>query len=161
MDYRDAKAGEKDALIKAYEELLGDRLLSALDRLIDRAKTLQGQLASAGIAIFPANHTYVDWLEIQSGHFWGMAASVLFLSLGAPFWFNLLKQMSQLKSVVTTKDEADEGTPARPSGAQAMAPMAPAPPAQLPALPEKPAANRPANAGAKRETDGGGSLVTL
>jgi len=130
-----AKAAEKAALMEAYEKLLGDRLQSALDKSIDRAKTLQGQLSSAGIAIFPADHTSADWLEIRSPHFWGMAASVLFLSLGAPFWFNLLKQMTQLKSVVAAKDEADEGT-ARPSGARAMAPMAPAvPAARLPALP--------------------------
>ena len=49
-----AKAGEGGALMKAYEDLLGTRLQSALDRSIDRAKTLQGQLSSAGIAIFPA-----------------------------------------------------------------------------------------------------------
>jgi len=49
-----AKAGEGVALMKAYEDLLGTRLQSALDRSIDRARTLQGQLSSAGIAIFPA-----------------------------------------------------------------------------------------------------------
>jgi hypothetical protein len=136
-----AKAAEKPALMEAYAKLLGDRLQSALDKSIDRAKTLQGQLSSAGIAIFPSDHTSADWLEIRSAHFWGMAASVLFLSLGAPFWFNLLKQMTQLKSVVAAKDEADERTPARPSGARAIAPMDPAVrAARLPALPAAKAA---------------------
>jgi hypothetical protein len=121
---------DKDALVEAYEKLLGDRLQSALDRSIDRAKTLQGQLSSAGIAIFPADHTLRDWLEFTSAHFWGMATSVLFLSLGAPFWFNLLKQMTQLRSVVAANDQADQR-------ARAMSPMAREMPAdQLPALPD-------------------------
>ena len=131
-----AKAAEKATLMKDYEKLLGDRLQSALDKSIDRARTLQGQLSSAGIAIFPANHTYADWFEFRNPHFWGMAASVLFLSLGAPFWFNLLKQMTQLKSVVAAKDESDQRVPARPSLARAVPPQVPpVPEAGLPALP--------------------------
>ena len=130
-----AKPAEKAGLKDAYEKLLGDRLHSALDKSIDRAKTLQGELSSAGIAIFPPNHKAADWFRIQDSHFWGMAASVLFLSLGAPFWFNLLKQMTQLKSVVAAKDEADQGTAGRPFAARAMRPSAPAVPAELPALP--------------------------
>ena len=126
-----AKAGEGVALMKAYEDLLGTRLQSALDRSIDRAKTLQGQLSSAGIAIFPADHTYHDWFEFRSAHFWGMVASVLFLSLGAPFWFNQLKQLSQLKSAVTLKGDAAAGT-AGTSGAHEKAPATAAPQGSAP-----------------------------
>ena len=142
--------------MKAYEDLLGTRLQSALDRSIDRAKTLQGQLSSAGIAIFPADHTYHDWFQFQSAHFWGMVASVLFLSLGAHFWFNQLKQLSQLKSAVTLKGDATAGTAgtsgAHEKAAATAAPQAAAPRSapstatdpqvRLPALPEAAPAKR-------------------
>ena len=54
--------------MKAYEKLSAIVCRAHWIESIDRAKTLQGQLSSAGIAIFPANHTYVDWLAIQSAH---------------------------------------------------------------------------------------------
>ena len=44
-------------------------------------------------------------------HFWGMVVSVLFLSLGAPFWFNVLKNVTSLRSVVAQK-ESPAGKPA-------------------------------------------------
>ena len=89
-----------------------------------------------------------DWFAVTSAHFWGMLASVLFLSLGAPFWFNLLKNMTSLKSAVAIKkpgdgdvDGIEEGMVVRPSaGAR-----------RLPALPgrnaAKPATNKPAAEG--------------
>jgi hypothetical protein len=33
-------------------------------------------------------------------HFWGMATSAALLSLGAPFWFNLLKTLSNLRPIL-------------------------------------------------------------
>jgi hypothetical protein len=36
-------------------------------------------------------------------HFWGIVASAALLSLGAPFWFSLLKTLSNLRPVVAQK----------------------------------------------------------
>lgn len=36
-------------------------------------------------------------------HFWGTLASAVLLSLGAPFWFNLLKDLSSLRPVIAKK----------------------------------------------------------
>jgi hypothetical protein len=52
-------------------------------------------------------HTPADWLAVTSPHFWGMMASVIFLSLGAPFWFNLLKNMTSLRSAVAIRKSGD------------------------------------------------------
>jgi hypothetical protein len=40
-------------------------------------------------------------------HFWGILASAALLSLGAPFWFNMLKTLSNLRPTVAQK-EAEE-----------------------------------------------------
>jgi hypothetical protein len=38
-------------------------------------------------------------------HFAGVLLSAALLSLGAPFWFNALKQLSSLRSIVANKEE--------------------------------------------------------
>jgi hypothetical protein len=46
-------------------------------------------------------------------HLLGTLVSVLFLSLGAPFWFNALRQMSNLKPAISGKvggPQATDGT---------------------------------------------------
>jgi hypothetical protein len=141
IDANTKSPADKNDLMKTYNESVDRKLTEALDKSIDRAKTLEGNLTSAGISLYPSGHTYQDWFALDSSHFWGMVVSVLFLSLGAPFWFNLLKSMTSLKSVVATKDETadkDGGT------AVARGPVAksPAPP-DLPPLPEKKAAENP------------------
>jgi hypothetical protein len=40
-------------------------------------------------------------------HFWGVAATAALLSLGAPFWFNVLKGMANLKPVVAKKENEE------------------------------------------------------
>jgi hypothetical protein len=126
-----AKPVEKDGLVKTYNGALDKKLTESIDKSIDRAKTLQGSLASAGIVLPPPGHTYKDWLDPTSPHVLGMLASVLFLSLGAPFWFNLLKNLTSLKSAVTTKPETATEPASRARGLV----VAPAPPAALPPLP--------------------------
>jgi hypothetical protein len=54
------------------------------------------------------NYWTPSWL-----HFWGVAASAVLLSLGAPFWFNTLKDLSNLRSSV-----ANEQDPEPPSNAK-------------------------------------------
>lgn len=79
---------------------------------IDSAQVLR-QLAqdtdTRAISFPPQGHTPADWLAVTSPHFWGMMASVIFLSLGAPFWFNLLKNMTSLKSAVVMRKPGENG----------------------------------------------------
>ena len=46
------------------------------------------------------NYWTPSWL-----HFWGIAASAALLSLGAPFWFNVLKTLSNLRPVLAAKEQ--------------------------------------------------------
>jgi hypothetical protein len=113
-------------LTRKFDTALEPRLTDALNKSIDRAKTLQSELISAGISIYPGgDHTWQHWFDPFTSHFWGMAASVLFLSLGAPFWFNTLKNMTSLKSIVAQKEAQSTTTPTttarslQPAGAPA------------------------------------------
>ena len=40
-------------------------------------------------------------------HFWGIAATVALLSLGAPFWFNILKSLTNLRPVIARRVDAE------------------------------------------------------
>ncbi len=52
---------------------------------------------------------YRDWLPVRRA-FWGIMASTALLSLGAPFWFNVLKTLSNLRPIPADKGrkEAEE-----------------------------------------------------
>ena len=130
LDWHECELTERDGLIKTYNVAVDKKLTESLNKSIDRAKTLQGSLASAGIALPPPNHTDKDWFSGDRTHLAGMLVSAPFLSLGAPFWFNLLKNLTSLKSAVTTKPRTAE--PA--TRVRALAPPSPAP--TLPALPQ-------------------------
>jgi len=115
------EAADAPALVSTFNEAAEAKLSEALDKSIDRAKTLGASLASSGITLSPAGHTWKDWFAITSRHFWGMVASVLLLSLGAPFWFNVLKNMTSLKSAVARKEEEARDKP--PQSATGEMPM--------------------------------------
>jgi len=48
------------------------------------------------------NYWTPSWL-----HFWGILGSAALLSLGAPFWFNMLRTLSNLRPILATKQEEE------------------------------------------------------
>lgn len=99
-------------LTAAFNSRLDDSLNTDLQRALDRFNSTRADLSSSGLSIFPGkDHTYRD-LDPAGSHFWGILASILLLSLGAPFWFNVLKNMSSLRTVVAQRagPAADAGT---------------------------------------------------
>jgi hypothetical protein len=52
------------------------------------------------------NPIYQDWSPANRA-FWGILTSAALLSLGAPFWFNALKELSNLQPVVANKQQAE------------------------------------------------------
>jgi len=42
-----------------------------------------------------------------AAHWLGILASASFLSLGAPFWFNLLKRLSNLRPILAQRQERE------------------------------------------------------
>ncbi len=116
-----------------------DDLLAALDSAIDKAvqdslKTSGQQfsevkvdLEKSGFGLFPPTgkgRWGKTWGDHVGGHIWGMIFSAALLSLGAPFWYNALKNLSSLRSKVAENIATEEKGDKAPPGA---APRAPAP----------------------------------
>jgi hypothetical protein len=61
-------------------------------------------LAEAGVLHVPGRTWLSDWSKVSIP---GVLISILLLSLGAPFWYNALNKLLQLRSVIARKDDAD------------------------------------------------------
>src|SRR5207248_2808663 len=93
-----------DRWSKAYETQVPQASLRSAASKLDSA--LKQQLAFQLVPDpYPAPF-YRNWIP-GSRPFWGMLASAALLSLGAPFWFNLLKTMSNLRPIVANKESQE------------------------------------------------------
>ena len=72
-----------------------------LDRLLGQFRALHGTLSQASLEI--RSFCWKDYPK----HFPGVLLSVLLLSLGAPFWFNMLRQLSNLRPFFARKIDED------------------------------------------------------
>ena len=109
-------AGASDELTKAASEI----------------QSIRSELADAGMDILPkfvaatelaperGHHTHFDylWWKTKRGwrHFLGIVAAGALLSLGAPFWFNLLSQLANLRTVLANREKEDRGKPRTEAG---------------------------------------------
>ncbi len=75
-----------------------------IQQLSSQLKTLKGDLDRSGLRIIPANPYEKGYFR----HFPGMLLTALLLSLGAPFWFNALRQLSNLRPIIAGKVDAKE-----------------------------------------------------
>jgi formiminotetrahydrofolate cyclodeaminase len=66
---------------------------------------LEEQLALGMISSRRPNES---WSAAVWAHFGGILVSIVLLSLGAPFWFNLLRSLSNLRPVLATKDTREQ-----------------------------------------------------
>lgn len=55
----------------------------------------------------PYPRPFYNYWTPSWGHFVGILATAALLSLGAPFWFNTLKTLSNLRPILANKAEAD------------------------------------------------------
>jgi hypothetical protein len=91
-----------------------ERWLGAYDAQVPQsslrlaADNLNSALKSQSLFQLPPNPypdpIYRNWIPTERP-FWGILASAALLSLGAPFWFNLLKNMSSLRPIVAAKEK--------------------------------------------------------
>jgi hypothetical protein len=94
-----ADSGGNDATKKAMQDALNS------------AAQLQQISAQAGFQViqlrWPNNFGQRPW-QSQLRYVLGVLMTAGLLSLGAPFWFNALKSMTNLRPVVASKEEAEE-----------------------------------------------------
>jgi hypothetical protein len=81
---------------KVYTPLLDPRSLSATDQKI-----------SNGTLSFTFAEKLGYLLRLGYHHFFGLLITAVAISLGAPFWFDLLNKMMQLRTSLKTKGETD------------------------------------------------------
>jgi hypothetical protein len=82
----------------------------AMEDLAKLGQTVRTQLDDAGFRLIPKE--YAEW-SIWPGwgfgnpHFWGFLFSAAMLSLGAPFWFNALKSLANLRPLLANKQDKE------------------------------------------------------
>ncbi|HEV3394483.1 MAG TPA: hypothetical protein VG103_13370 [Chthoniobacterales bacterium] len=99
-----ASLGDKKAAgLKAFNEKLDN---TATDTLKDKAgdyAEVKADFDNTGFDLFPKNNGTRwgnSWSDGCTQHLWGILFSVGLLSLGAPFWYNSLKNLTSLRSTV-------------------------------------------------------------
>jgi hypothetical protein len=101
-----------DALLKQAEVGLGTTSpvtkadIDKLKEQVNSIKDIKNDILNAKLQLIP--QPYPGFLVYKfNRHFWGVLAMAGLLSLGAPFWFNILKRMSNLRPVLAGKDEEE------------------------------------------------------
>lgn len=82
-----------------------------LQKVQGRADAIVGELSKAGLEIIEVPYRWGDFAPPSAHwihHLLGILASGAFLSLGAPFWFNLLKSFTNLKPASAMKVEKED-----------------------------------------------------
>jgi hypothetical protein len=93
-----ADASQKATLVAAYQNLV-------LSDLKAHAEGIQKEITNSGLALIPSPYPglfcFGGWKN-----FAGILVTAALLSLGAPFWFNALKTLSNLRPLVASKQDA-------------------------------------------------------
>lgn len=93
-------------LITEYDTLLQKSLPLQMDKLKDQANDIKGIFDQAGLRLFP--DPFLPPWNLKNDNVWGILTAAGLLSLGAPFWFNALKTLSNLRPLLSNKTDADQ-----------------------------------------------------
>ncbi|MBI4663459.1 MAG: hypothetical protein HY735_32050 [Verrucomicrobia bacterium] len=95
----------REPLLAAYSTAFDDRTKVWLGALRQSAADLNTSLRTSDLTIIPSpTPPWKDYRE-KPGHFLGTLMTAIFLSLGAPFWYNVLRQLANLRPAVAQKIE--------------------------------------------------------
>jgi hypothetical protein len=109
---------KNDATIRSGLVATADTL-SKSNSVDTQDQTKLRELTKSVVAQLPSNQTLKAILIPDSGpSFPGALISIVLMSLGAPFWFNTLKNLVNLRSIVAKREE-DERTEKTPAAADA------------------------------------------
>lgn len=129
----DAKPAEINAALAAFDLAVDAQASAELKEHWANYRLLSADVENTGFNLFPAGTNWrwgPKWADGLGDHFVGMLFSVLLLSLGAPFWFNLLKGLASLRSAVAANISKEE----QPGNAGGGNPTKPRSPAAAPVL---------------------------
>ena len=101
-----------NAVPQEFRTACQNRTLQAVRDDYEGIAEIQANLKQTDLSIIPAEvgghpvfDTIADWWAswFAKRHLAGVLASMVFLSLGAPFWFNALRQLANLKPAIAGK----------------------------------------------------------
>jgi hypothetical protein len=95
---------KRRAILAEYQAKFGELLKQRDQEVRVRASQIMGQLEANQLVLFDVRLKGYGELP----HLGGMFIAALLLGLGAPFWFNLLKNLTNLRPVIAKR--VDEGT---------------------------------------------------
>jgi hypothetical protein len=105
----------REALLNEFDNACQDKTRQAVGTAYDEMRGLRADLEKTNLNIVPTKidgqtvfDNPTDWWKAygKPHHLLGTLVSILLLSLGAPFWFNALRQLSNLKPAIATKVNA-------------------------------------------------------
>jgi hypothetical protein len=101
-----------DTVQKEFDDACQNRTLQAAGNSYQAIASIRADLKKADLKVIPAEiggqgvfDSWGHWCAAYGvrRHLAGTLASLVFLSLGAPFWFNILSQLSNLKPAIAGK----------------------------------------------------------
>lgn len=101
-----------DKLEQEFDKACQEESRRAMGNSYDQIRALQSDLEKTDLKIVPVEidrqpvfDTCAHWWAAYGvrRHLLGTLVSLVFLSLGAPFWFNMLRQLSNLKPAIAEK----------------------------------------------------------
>jgi hypothetical protein len=120
-------SADKEAVGKSFDDSVKKVVGDKSDDLSRSYSELNKKLADTGFDLVPndgfGRRWGKNWREGWQAHIWGLLFSVGLLSLGAPFWYNALKNLVSLRSTVAQniskqqeqdQKKADDGKPKPP-----------------------------------------------
>jgi hypothetical protein len=102
------ESAEADQWISLYGQIVSSNLVARTPEMMGSIQTVQDLLGATGLQLIPDNRNWT-WSQFRCGLF-GMLISAVFLSLRAPFWFNGLKTLMNLRPVLATRVEKEKSS---------------------------------------------------
>lgn len=110
-------------LLSSFDAQLAQMVPARLQQLTTQYQQVGGWVRGSQLSLSPSATSYCDkpvegawlsWWHCSTGtrawwsHLLGMLITGMLLSLGAPFWFNALRNMSNLRPILAGKVDADK-----------------------------------------------------
>ncbi len=111
-----------------FDSIVNDTVTKRLDKKAGDFSQVKADFEKTGFDLFPKTNRYrwgSHWSDGFGRHLTGMLFSVALLSLGAPFWYNALKNLTSLRSAVAqniSKEQEQEQAQKQGNGTAPEAP---------------------------------------
>ena len=93
----------RETLVAAYQQEVNDELVSESDKLIDQSASLRREVARSEPKLFQDEPLSLR----SSAQVLGLLLTIAFLSLGAAFWYNTLKNLVSLRPHLAIRPERE------------------------------------------------------